>query len=611
MPPGHKKSPGPPRRPRTTPQPAPRPVSDVGAPLPMSRAEMDGLGWCALDVLLVSGDAYVDHPSFGVAMIGRWLHAQGYRVGIVAQPRWDTPADIMSLGRPRLFTGVTAGAMDSMLAHYTAFRKKRSDDAYTPGGHAGARPNRACIVYANLVRQAFPGVPVVLGGIEASLRRAAHYDFWTDKVRRSILLDSKADLIVYGMGERAILDTARRIEAALAEAVDGRVPPESLRGIPGTAFACTSLDELAAMPGAPAPEDVLTLPSLDEILADPKRLMEATLLLERQTHQERHWAAQQNGSRLVVMAVPAKPLETAELDALYALPFTRRAHPSYTQPVPAARMIQFSVTAHRGCAGACTFCSITLHQGRQVHSRSAASIESEVRALTRHPDWAGSISDVGGPTANMWGAHCAGDHTTCRRPDCLTPRICPHFKVDGAAMVALLRRLRALDGVKHIRVASGVRYDLAEPGSEYLRALVNEFVGGQLKIAPEHCSDHVLRLMRKPSFESFARFLDLFDQETRAAHKEQYVIPYLITAFPGCTDTDMRDLAKWLRERGWKPRQVQCFIPTPGSVATAMYHAGIDPKGDPIPVAKTDRERLRQHRILIPDLGAPDSRYFE
>ena len=570
--------------------------------LPMAREEMARRGWDELDVLLVTGDAYVDHPSFGTALLGRWLEANGYRVGIVAQPQWDTTSDVLRLGRPRLFAGVTAGALDSMLAHYTAFRKKRSDDAYTPGGRAGARPNRATIVYTNLVRQAFPRLPVVIGGIEASLRRATHYDFWSDKVRRSILLDSKADLLIYGMAERAILETARRLEAVSGD----EKRAEALWGIPGTAFAVSSFESVLEGAEGLDESEVVELPSHEAIEADPKELMAATLALERQGHQGAQWAVQASGGRQVVFTPPAKPLDTAELDALYALPFTRRAHPSFTEPIPAADMIQFSITSHRGCAAGCTFCSIAFHQGRRLRSRSAESLEREVRALTRHPDWAGSISDVGGPTANMWGARCRANPEACERPDCLWPDICAHFEMDEAAQVRMLRRLRGIEGVKHLRVASGIRYDLGAKQKEPLRTLVREFVGGQLKIAPEHSSERVLALMRKPAFEQFEAFLSLFERESRRAGKEQYVIPYLISAFPGCTEDDMRALAEWLHKRGWKPRQVQCFIPTPGTVATAMYHAGIDTEGNPIHVARTDRERLRQHHILMPEHGAPE-----
>ncbi len=566
-------------------------------PLPMSRAEMDALGWDRLDVLLVTGDAYVDHPSFGTALIGRFLTDAGYRVGIIAQPRWDTPEDVQKLGRPRLFAGVSAGALDSMLAHYTAFRKLRHDDAYTPGNRHGARPNRACIVYTGLVRHAFPGLPVVLGGVEASLRRASHFDFWTDKVRRSVLLDSKADLLVYGMGERAVLDIAQRLRG-LPE--DTPKPALALRGIPGTAFAVSSLAPLQVEGVVPADEDLIVLPVHEAIVQAPKALMTATLALERQVHQGTHWAVQASGAQQVLFAPPAAPLDTTELDALHGLSFTRKPHPSYTERIPAADMIQFSITAHRGCAGGCTFCSITLHQGRQIQSRSAASLLAEARRLTRHPDWRGSISDVGGPTANMWGARCAANPAVCKRTDCLIPRMCPHFKTDHAKLMKLLREIQAVEGVKHLRVASGIRYDLDSGDGKFLRELVHEFVGGQLKVAPEHISDRVLRLMRKPPFARFEAFLELFADASHQAGREQYVIPYLISAFPGCTDGDMRDLARWLHQRGWRPKQVQCFIPTPGTVATAMYHAAIDPEGNPIPVARTDRDRLRQHHILLP-----------
>lgn len=587
------------------PQPAARTWVGEDA-LPMSREEMERRGWDELDVLFVTGDAYVDHPSFGVALLGRWLVAHGFRVGIVAQPGWTNTEDIVRMGRPRLFAGVTAGTIDSLLAHYTAFRKKRSDDAYTPGGRAGARPNRATIVYTNLVRQAFPGLPVIIGGVEASLRRAAHYDFWTDKLRPSILLDSKADLLVYGMAERAIVDIARRLDgvANVSEAdrsdVARRQRRDALHGIAGTVFAVSSLEALDTLENPPSSDDLVELPSLEAMQAEPAKLMEATLAMERQVHQGTRWTVQASGTRYIVTTAPAENLTTEEMDRLYALPYTRRPHPSYDLPIPAANMIQFSVTSHRGCAGGCTFCSITLHQGRGIASRSRESLVDEVKTLTQHPDWTGSISDVGGPTANMWGARCKDDPTTCKRADCLTPTVCRHFETQEGELVELLRMLRSLEGVKHLRVASGVRYDLAHENGEYLRALVHEFVGGQLKIAPEHRSDHVLKLMRKPKFDAFESFLCKFEDESRRAHKQQYVVPYLISAFPGCTDNDMKSLAQWLRERRWKPQQVQCFIPTPGTVATAMYYAGIDPKGNPIPVARTDKDRMRQHYMLAP-----------
>ncbi len=551
--------------------------------LPTTRAEMDRLGWPELDILLVSGDAYVDHPSFASALLGRWLVAHGWRVGIVAQPRWDSPQDVLRLGRPRLFAGVGAGALDSMLAHYTAFRKKRSDDAYTPGGRAGGRPNRASMVYTGLVKQAFPGLPVVLGGIEASLRRAAHYDFWGDSLRRSILLDSKADLLVYGMAERAILEIARRLAGQ-----------ENLQGIPGTAYISQA-----------APADCQSLPSYEDILADPKKLMTATLALEKQML-SCSWLAQAHAGRTVVFAPPAEHLTTPELDRLYGLPFTRQPHPSYRQTIPAVEMIKSSVTAHRGCAGGCSFCALGLHQGRSIASRSRASLIQEVRDLARRADWDGALTDLGGPSANMWGARCAADPKACRRPSCLAPAICPHFQDDQEGLAALLRELRGLPGVKHLRVASGVRYDLALRSPAYARALIREFTGGQLKLAPEHYSAKVLALMRKPEFKHFERFLALFKSESLAAGKQQFVVPYLMSAFPGCTESDMRALAQWLKSRGWQPKQAQCFIPAPGTVATAMFYAGIDPEGRPIAVARTDAQRARQHRILTQGWGRPE-----
>ncbi|MBG0775199.1 MAG: YgiQ family radical SAM protein [Desulfovibrionaceae bacterium] len=608
----------------------------------MSRAEMDALGWAELDVLLVTGDAYVDHPSFGVPLLGRLLASRGHRVGICAQPRWDVVDDVAAMGRPRLFAGAAAGALDSLLAHYTAFRKKRHDDAYTPGGRAGKRPNRAVTVYANLLRRAFPGLPVVVGGIEASLRRVSHYDFWTDALRRSVLLDAKADLLVYGMGERALLETARR----LAEAADepGPRPPELLAGILGTAVALAperaqelafelsgatpesaaptaevdSGDDAApnaaspnaATPDAAGPDTAradagpLFLPSHEEILADPRKLLTATLALERQVHQGARWAVQEAGGRAVLVAPPAPPLSTGELDALYDLPFTRLPHPAYAEPIPAWGMIKGSITSHRGCAGGCSFCALALHQGRRIRSRSRASILREAERLATLPWFDGSISDVGGPSGNMWNARCAADPAACRRASCLTPRPCRHFLADQRAGVELLRAVRALPGVRHLRLASGMRLDLALTDEQALRDYVAEFTGGQLKVAPEHFSDKVLRLMRKPSFAHFERLCTLFDAASRRAGKEQYIVPYLMSAFPGCTDADMRDLGDWLARRGWRPRQVQCFIPLPGTVAAALFFAGCDEGGAPIPVARTDAERLRQHAVLAPEIGA-------
>ncbi|MCJ2163472.1 YgiQ family radical SAM protein [Pseudodesulfovibrio sp. S3-i] len=566
----------------------------------MTRTEMDALGWVELDILLVTGDGYVDHPSFGAALLGRWLVHHGFRTGICAQPAWDKPDDIVRMGRPRLFAGVTAGSLDSMLAHYTAFRKKRSDDAYTPGGMAGARPNRACISYTNAVQRAFPGLPVILGGIEASLRRVSHYDFWSDSVRRSVLLDAKATAITYGMAENSIVTLAETLETILLETgeIDLKALRPQLAPLPGLVVA-GSADDI------PADTDVIRLPSHEAILDDPKQLIEATKLLERQVHQNKATVVQETAGRLVMVTPPGPLLDTNGLDELAGLPFSRLAHPAYKQRIAAADMIQTSVTTHRGCSGGCSFCTLALHQGRTVRSRSKASVLKEVRAVTEVKGWTGSISDVGGPSANMWGAHCAADQAQCERASCLTPRICKHYRVAQKDFVNLLRAVSDVQSVKHVRVASGWRIDLALTDMQALTTMIREFVGGQAKVAPEHQVDHVLKLMRKPGFSTFEQFLDLFDKESKKAGKKQYVIPYLMSAFPGCTEDDMRALSRWLTAQGWKPEQVQCFIPLPGTAAAAMFHAETDMQGNPIYVAKTDAERLRQHAILMPNTGKP------
>ena len=613
--------------------------------LPMCRADMERLGWDELDVLLISGDAYVDHPSFGVPLLGRWLVAHGFRVGVVAQPRWTetgTGPDVDCMGRPALFAGVSGGALDSMLAHYTAFRKKRHDDAYTPGGMAGARPNRAVIVYAGLVRRAFPGLPVLAGGIEASLRRLTHFDFWSDALRRSILFDARLDLLVCGMGERALLEAACRADT-LRESIgpDARWwPSDWLADIPGTgrivpragleeegtgADATTVTGEagtgaegekgsaagdgegMRAGTGAPgATGHPLVLDAHEAMLADPACLLRASLLLERETHQARRSLVQPCGDKAVLLTPPASPLSGPELDALYALPFTRRAHPSYAAPVPAAVMIADSLTTHRGCGGGCSFCALALHQGRRIASRSRASVLEEAARVAALPGFKGALSDVGGPSANMWQTRCTLDPARCRRASCLFPTPCKGFAADQTACVELLRAVRALPGIRHVRVASGVRFDMALTDPEALSAYAGEFTGGQLKIAPEHCVPKVLDLMRKPGLTFFETFMEAFARICQQEGKEQYVIPYLMSGFPGCTDEDMRTLAAWLRARHWSPRQVQCFIPTPGTVATAMFYAGLDAEGRPIPVARSDAARLRQHAILLGEADGAD-----
>ncbi|MBR0460198.1 MAG: YgiQ family radical SAM protein [Victivallales bacterium] len=546
--------------------------------LPTTRAEMAARGWQELDVLLVSGDAYIDHPSFGIPLVGRVLESQGYRVGIVAQPRWDTQEDILRMGRPRLFCGISAGCLDSMLAHYTAFRKKRHDDAYTPGGLAGARPNRAVLVYTSLVRAAFPGLFVAIGGIEASLRRAAHYDFWSSSLRRSILVDSKADILLYGMGERPITELARRLAAG-----------ESPKGLPGSCWMASNAD------------NAVLLPSYEEILQDKPKLMEATLAIEAQVHHGAPLLAQPHGNRFVMMAPPPPQMTQQELDDIYALPFTRRAHPSYQQPIPALTVIQWSITSERGCAGGCSFCSIALHEGRHITSRSEKSIRDEVTRLTQMPGWKGTISDVGGPTANLWGTQCTlPENLQCHRTSCLFPSICHNLKLAQMKYIEMLRGLQRLPGVKHVGIASGVRYDAALTDPDFIDALAADFVSGHLKIAPEQYENRLLTLLRKPPFSVFERFCEKFTQCSRSHGKEQYVVPYLMSATPGCTMQDMRRVSDWFRRQGWNPQQVQCFIPTPGTVATAMFYAGVDEHGAPLASPTSDHDREAQHYALFP-----------
>jgi len=571
--------------------------------LPMSHAEMEKLGWDALDVLLISGDAYIDHPSFGIPLLGRWLIAHGYRVGVVAQPRWrgEDISDITRMGRPRLLVGISAGAIDSMLAHYTAFRRKRSDDAYTPGGQAGARPNRAVTVYANLVRRAFPDTPLVAGGIEASLRRAVHYDFWSDSIHLPILFDARLDLVVCGMGEKALLEAVRRIDAVRELLGDDTpITPDIAdsfhlwRGIRGTARI-----EKATNLHLEQPESAVLLPSKDEIIRRPSALVEASVAMEREAHNAVREMVQPCGERSVVFTPSSEPLSTQELDALYELPFTRASHPSYKEPIPALTMIRESITSHRGCGGGCSFCSLALQQGRRIASRSRESILKEVSEIAHLPRFNGSISDIGGPSANMWNAKCTGDPSSCRRSSCMFPSICPHFEEHQSECVRLLHDAQRVKGVHHIRVASGIRFDLALKNAEALEAYAGEFTGGQLKIAPEHCSPDVLKRMRKPGLKPFKTFLAAFAKYSQEHGKEQYVIPYLMSAFPGCTEEHMYELKNWLLAQHWSPRQVQCFIPTPSSVATAMFYAGTDERGEPIYVARTDEERRRQHNILL------------
>ena len=565
----------------------------TAAALPMSHGEMQARGWAQLDVLIVNGDAYVDHPAFGTALIARVLEAEGLRVGVVAQPDWRSPGSLQVMGRPRLFCGVTAGNLDSMLANYTAARHKRREDDYSEGGLPGRRPNHAAVVYAQLARQAFPGLPVVLGGIEASLRRVAHYDYWEDKLRTSILVDSKADLLVYGMGESAVREVARRVLAAVESGA-----PADFAGIRGTAR-LLGANAAAAL----ATSDTVALPSWECLQADSAQLLATTRLVEAEQNPFCGRALVQfHGARAVFVEPPAAPLTEAELDALAELPFTRLPHPAYTRRIPAFTMIRDSVTIVRGCAGGCSFCALGLHQGKFIASRSAGSVVREVERLAGAPAFRGTVSDLGGPTANLYGCRngIAEACRACRRPSCLFPALCRHFVIAEELSLGLLRRASKVPGVKHVFVQSGIRMDVMLRTPALLRELVRHHVSGHLKVAPEHLHPEVLRRMRKPA-GVFERFLQEFRTQSAAAGKEQYLVPYFISSFPGCTPEQMRVVEDYLRASRWNLQQVQDFIPLPMTPAAAMYVAGVDYEtGAPIPVARNAGERLRQRAALGP-----------
>ncbi|MBL8312988.1 MAG: YgiQ family radical SAM protein [Rubrivivax sp.] len=595
--------------------------------LPMSRAEMDALGWDSCDVIIVTGDAYVDHPSFGMAVIGRVLEAQGFRVGIIAQPDWNSAEPYRALGRPNLFFGVAAGNMDSMINRYTADRKIRTDDAYTPGGLGGKRPDRATLVYTQRCKEAFDEVPVLIGGIEASLRRIAHYDYWQDKVRRSILADSKADLLLYGNAERAIVEIAHRLAA--------RKPLASITDVRGTAFMVrsgheprgfTQIDSTEvdrpgridahlnpylgteeacdkaeagtpiALPTSrrltlPAREaTVIRLPAYEQVKSDPVLYAHANRVLHLETNPGNARAlVQRHGDRDVWINPPPIPLGTAEMDYVFDLEYARSPHPTYADDtgshdgptkIPAWEMIRFSVNIMRGCFGGCTFCSITEHEGRIIQSRSEDSVIREIEEIRdRVKGFTGVISDLGGPTANMWRLGCRSREieAACRKPSCVYPGICPNLNTDHAPLVRLYRRARQLRGIKKILIGSGLRYDLAVHSPEYVKELVTHHVGGYLKIAPEHTEAGPLSKMMKPGIGSYDRFKQMFEQFSAEAGKKQYLIPYFIAAHPGTTDEDMMNLAIWLKRNGFKADQVQTFYPSPMATATAMYHSGLNP----------------------------------
>ncbi|MEC8337637.1 MAG: YgiQ family radical SAM protein [Planctomycetota bacterium] len=555
-------------------------------PLPISRDEMLDRGWDSVDVVFVTGDAYVDHPSFAAAILSRVLEAAGFRVGILPQPDWRSCDPWKTFGRPRLFFAVSAGNMDSMINHYTANRKVRNDDAYSPGGRIGMRPDRATLAYCQRAREAFKGVPVVAGGVEASLRRLAHYDYWSDKVRRSILLDCKADLLAFGMGEELILEIARRLDAG--EGV------RDLRDMRGVAYAMGASET--------PPTDALTLPSYEEVVQDKRCFAQATKMIHNETNPyNARRLIQWHDRQAVVTNAPMLPISEGSMDTVYELPYTRKPHPSYTESIPAFEMIKDSVTIMRGCFGGCTFCSITTHQGRIIQSRSRDSVKREVREMADDKDFKGVVSDIGGPTANMYQMRCLKPEVeaVCRRQSCVHPTICKLLGTDHGPLVQLMKDVRETPGIKKALVASGIRMDLARRSPEYMRDLTKHHVGGHLKVAPEHTDPDVLDKMRKPSGDDFEAFAEIFNQESKRAKKKQYLIPYYIASHPGSDLDAMIDLALYLKRTGYRPDQVQDFIPAPFDVATAMYYTGIDPfSGKEVHIARHLRDRKLQRALM-------------
>ncbi len=623
--------------------------------LPMSRAEMDALGWDSCDIILVTGDAYIDHPSFGMALVGRLLEAQGFRVGIIAQPDWQSAEPFKKLGKPNLYFGITAGNMDSMVNRYTADRKIRSDDAYTPNAEGGKRPDRAVLVYSQRCREAYPDVPLVIGSIEASLRRIAHYDYWSDKVRRSVLVDSKADILLYGNAERALVELTHRmakgekvseitdirgtafLRKKLPEGwsevastnldrpgkIDTPVDPYAMEpALEKTGASCASVSAQAAeaeagtnviqivrKPKADRAMQVVRLPAYEEVIKDPVLYAHASRVLHLEANPGNARAlVQRHGDREVWLNPPPIPLTTKEMDYVYDLPYARKPHPAYgNAKIPAWEMIRFSVNIMRGCFGGCTFCSITEHEGRIIQSRSEASILHEIEEIRDKVEgFTGVISDLGGPTANMYRMACKSEaiEKACRKLSCVFPGICENLNTDHSALIQLYRKARDIKGVKKILIGSGLRYDLAVTSPEYVKELVQHHVGGYLKIAPEHSEDNVLSKMMKPGMGAYDKFKEMFERFSKEAGKEQYLIPYFIAAHPGTTDEDMLNLALWLKRNNFKLDQVQTFTPTPMAMATAMYHSGKNPlrkvtdSSEEVPIPRAGGVR-RLHKAFI------------
>jgi uncharacterized radical SAM protein YgiQ len=578
-------------------------------PAPVNAEEMRARGWDAVDVVLVTGDAYVDHPSFAMAILARVLEDAGFRVAVLSQPDWRSCEPWRQFGRPRLFFGISAGNMDSLINHYTANRKVRNDDAYSPGGRIGLRPDRATLPYCHRAREAFGGVPIIAGGVEASLRRLAHYDYWSDTVRRSILLDSKADLVAYGMGERLIVEIARRLAAG--ESV------KDLRDLRGVAYVLGAREtpprervkELTDRLGYESE----VIPSFEEVKADRWAFAEATRIIHVNTNPFNAKAlVQYHDAQAVVANPPDLPLSQEEMDRVYDLPYTRKPHPGYAEPIPAYEMIKDSVTIMRGCFGGCTFCSITAHQGRIIQSRSQESVLKEVKKLAAHPEFKGVISDVGGPTANMYQMRCTRPEVEakCKRLSCVHPTICKLLGTDHGPLIELMRKARSEPGVRKVLVASGIRMDLAQLSPEYLEELAAHHVGGHLKVAPEHTDAGVLRLMKKPDNVNFEGFAGAFrEASARAGKPKQYLVPYYIASHPGSDLHAMIDLALFLKRNGYRPDQVQDFIPAPFDIATCMFYTGLDPfTGQEVYVARGLRDRKMQRALM--QFFKPEN-YFE
>lgn len=557
--------------------------------LPINKKDMQSRGWDCADFVYVTGDSYVDHPSFGASIITRVLESKGYRVAVLSQPDWKSTEDFVQFGKPRLGFFVTSGNIDSMVAHYTAAKRKRHDDAYTAGGVAGKRPDRSVIVYSNIIKKIYPDSPVIIGGLEASLRRFAHYDYWDDAVRPSILIESKADLLSYGMGEKQTVEIAERLNSG--ENIC------NMRNIKGTCYVC---------PASETPYAGVECPSYENVCSNKKEYAKSCRIQQdEQDHIRGRLIKQKHGKRMVVQNEPMPPLTQKELDRVYSLPYMKAYHPSYEKlgGVPGIREVEFSITHNRGCFGACNFCSIAFHQGRYVTSRSKKSLIAEAEKLTHIPNFKGYIHDVGGPTANFRKPSCdlQMEHGLCKGKKCLAPQPCPNLKVDHSEYLDILRSIRRIDGVKKVFIRSGIRYDylLQDENDEFFRELVENHVSGQLKVAPEHCSASVLDKMGKPHIEAYIEFSRRYFQYTGEVNKEQYLVPYLMSSHPGSTLDDAVELALFLKKNHIRPEQVQDFYPTPGTISTCMFYTGLDPYTmEEVYVAKSEHDKALQRALL-------------